>query len=134
MSPYQTILLVEDDKTANFLHRRLFNRVVAANHIAEAGNGEEALNYLRTHATKSENTPMLILLDIKMPVLDGFEFLQEYERIADKLNPNIRIIMLSSSVSPIDLARIKSFPRVSGYYTKPLSVETVQKILADTVS
>jgi CheY-like chemotaxis protein len=134
MFPYQTILLVEDDVTTNFLHRRLLNRMSAANTIMEAGNGEAALNYLRHHATGPDHTPLLILLDIKMPVMDGFEFLEEYEKIARELNPDIKIVMLSSSVSPVDLARIKNFSSISGYYSKPLSEEIIKKILAEKSS
>jgi CheY-like chemotaxis protein len=131
MNPYQTILLVEDDETTNFLHRRLLNRMAAADNIAQAGNGEEAINYLRTHAAGPGHTPLLILLDIKMPVMDGFEFLEAFEKLTNELNPDIRVIMLSSSVSPVDLARMKKFPSVSGYYSKPLSEEIVQKIMAE---
>ena len=82
MNSYQTILLVEDDETTNFLHRRLLNRMAAADNIAQAGNGEEAINYLRTLAAGPGHTPLLILLDIKMPVMDGFEFLEAFEKMS----------------------------------------------------
>ena len=134
MFTYKTILLIEDDKTTNFLHRRILTRMAAANNIVEASNGEEAIAYLRSHAEKPGQTPLLILLDIKMPVMDGFEFLQEYEKLVNNLNPDIRIIMLSSSVSPIDLTRMKDFPHVSGYYSKPLSEDMVREILAERQS
>ncbi|MDB5262522.1 MAG: response regulator receiver protein [Adhaeribacter sp.] len=131
MFSYRTILLVDDNDTTNFLHRRLLKRMAAAHTIAEAGNGEEALFYLRTHATNPENTPLLILLDINMPVMDGFEFMQEYEKSAGTGDPDIQVVMLSSSVSSVDLARIKEFPRIAAYYNKPLSEGIVQKILAE---
>jgi CheY-like chemotaxis protein len=130
----QTILLVDDDETTNFLHRRLLSRLNVAKKITVATNGEEALQFLQNNCQPpfdNQNCPMLIFLDIKMPVMDGFEFLEEYENLAPALNPEIRIVMLSSSGNPVDLERLKSFSREYKYYFKPLSSDIIKEVMAD---
>lgn len=137
MLPLQTILLVDDDETTNFLHRRLLTRLDVVKQIAVATNGEEALNYLKSYCQApftNAGCPLLIFLDIKMPVMDGFEFLREYEQLADSLNPAIRIVMLSSSANPVDLERLKEYSKEYKYYFKPLSSEIIKEVISDNFS
>jgi CheY-like chemotaxis protein len=128
-----TILLVDDDETTNFLHRRLLKRLNVVPNIEVATNGEEALQFLVDYCQlpeASEKCPLLIFLDIKMPVMDGFEFLTEYEQLADRLHPAIQINMLTSSVNPMDLERLGKFSGEYKHYSKPLSEEIIQEVLA----
>lgn len=137
MLPIPTILLVDDDETTNFLHRRLLTRLEVAKNIAVATNGEEALNYLQNNCQppfSNPGCPLLVFLDIKMPVMDGFEFLQEYEQRAPTLNPGTRIVMLSSSANPVDLERLRGFSKEYKYYFKPLSSEIIKEVIADNFS
>ncbi len=137
MLPLQTILLVDDDETTNFLHRRLLTRLDVVKQIAVATNGEEALDYLQSNCQlpfTNAGCPLLIFLDIKMPVMDGFDFLREYEQLAPNLNPDIRIVMLSSSANPQDLERLKGFSKEYKYYFKPLSTEIIKEVIADNFS
>jgi len=137
MLPIPTILLVDDDETTNFLHRRLLSRLEVAPNIAIATNGEEALHYLQDKCQASASNPecpLLVFLDIKMPVMDGFEFLQEYENIVANLNPDIRIIVLSSSSNAADLERLKKFSKEYKYYSKPLSAEIIKEVITDNFS
>jgi CheY-like chemotaxis protein len=128
-----TILLVDDDETTNFLHQRLLKRLQVASNLKVATNGHEALDYLQancqTYESDSSNCPSLVLLDLKMPVMDGFEFLEQYEKIKDRLTPTILIIVLSSSMNPKDTERIKEFRSVQHHYIKPLSETMVAEIM-----
>jgi CheY-like chemotaxis protein len=83
-------------------------------------SGELALQYLRDNAT-SENLPGLIFLDLNMPVMDGFAFLDEYEKLPDSIKSNMKIIVLSSSISPEDINRASTNPYVAKYVNKPLN-------------
>lgn len=129
----KTVLLIDDDDTTNFLHKRLLQRLKISENIVVTGNGEEALTYLQQAALPgtTHQLPDLILLDIKMPIMDGFEFLAAYEKSPLLKEINIPIYMLTSSVSPTDLNRLKNFKLVTGHVTKPLTEEKIKQFLPD---
>lgn len=124
-------MLVEDDETTNFYNEFLIKELGIAKEIVIRQNGEEALNYLeRCSAGEAEIHPDLIFLDINMPVMDGFEFLEAFEkRNLDALN-NVMIVMLTTSLHPDDLQRAKSFRSVSEYVYKPLMQEKISEIVS----
>ena len=89
-------------------------------------NGQEALDSLTAIINKGGDIPQLILLDLNMPVMDGWEFLEEFT----KTNPpkEITIYILTSSIDPRDLKRAKQFNRVSNYVIKPITIENLESI------
>lgn len=106
------ILLVDDDVIANFLHTRLIKKLNIATSIAVTQNGKEAMQYIL-----KKGAPDMILLDINMPVMDGFEFLEVFFR-KYKGNDKTKIIVLSSSLSLRDRSIISSHG--IPFLTKPL--------------
>ncbi|MBC6698425.1 response regulator [Hymenobacter puniceus] len=125
-------LLVDDDDTTNFLNQRLFERMAVTDTVLVAGNGQEALDLLNTHcqADTSPTCPSLILLDMKMPLMNGFEFLQAFVRRPPRPNLPVVVIMLTTSLNPDDVARMQSLP-IAGYLTKPLTTEKIAQILQE---
>lgn len=133
--PLNLIMLVDDDDTTNYLNHRLLAQVNAAHNIKIIKNGEKALEYLN-YACHKENhlthpCPDLILMDIKMPVMDGFEFLETYEQIDLARKNNIVILMLTSSASFYDLERLKKYRVVKKHYSKSLTETDVREIIAE---
>lgn len=125
------ILLVDDDYTSNFLNTKLLQRLDAAAQIRTALNGQEALDALRTHCQPpTPNCPALVFLDINMPVMNGFEFLEAYRHLPLAQQRAVVIVMLTTSVSPRDLARLQDLP-VAGFLAKPLTEEKVAQVVAD---
>ncbi|MGI4734428.1 MAG: response regulator [Janthinobacterium lividum] len=125
-----SILLVDDDYTTSFLNTKLLQRLDAAEHVLTAGNGREALDVLRTHCqAPTPRCPALILLDIHMPVMDGFEFLEAYQHLPPAQQGHV-IVMLTTSVSPRDVARVQGLP-VAAFLPKPLTAEKVTQLLVD---
>ena len=118
------ILLVDDDEAFNFLNRIVFTDTKAAYHMDEVSDGKAALEYLE----ECDECPDIILLDINMPVMDGFEFLEHFEKF-NKCNGVSKIFMLTSSHREED--RVKSLENnfVAGYFDKPLTLQHVQEIL-----
>lgn len=133
--PLGLVLLVDDDDTTNFLNKRLLKEMQVAREIRVLKNGQEALDYLMKACEANPDPeyicPDLIFLDIKMPVMDGFEFLEEYHQRGLASGDNVIILMLTSSASFYDLERLKNFQKVRKHYSKALTKHDVQEILHD---
>ncbi|GAB3193923.1 CheY-like chemotaxis protein [Pontibacter aydingkolensis] len=127
----KSILLIDDDETTNYLNHRLLTRMQVAEDIRVVTNGEEALQYLeKAFADDPEYPrPQLILVDIKMSVMDGFEFLEEYQKLDNSHKDQIVMLMLTSSASFYDLEKLKQFPDVRRHYSKPLTEGDVRDIM-----
>ncbi|MDQ4141482.1 MAG: response regulator [Bacteroidota bacterium] len=133
--PLNLIMLVDDDDTTNYLNHRLLTQLNAARHIKVVKDGEKALEYLTYACDKANHAthpcPDLIFMDIKMPVMDGFEFLEMYEQADLALKNKIIILMLTSSASFYDLERLKKYEAVKKHYSKSLTEADVKEILSE---
>ena len=132
MSVISCALLVDDDDTTNYLNQRLLQRLAITDTVLVAGNGQEALDLLHTHCDlpTSPTCPALILLDMKMPRMNGFEFLQAYAQRPRHQDPPVVIIMLTTSLNPNDVAKMQNLP-IGGYLTKPLTTEKIRQIMEE---
>ena len=121
--PIHKILLVDDDRAINFLHRIILkdNNINCA--VDEALNGEQALDYIAA----TDDCPDIILLDINMPGIDGFAFLKEYTE-RGKCCDKSKVFMLTSSQRDEDRATADKF-HISGYLDKPLNSSHIEEIL-----
>jgi CheY-like chemotaxis protein len=132
MKKLNSILLIDDDKATNFISKMLIKKTAITDHIETVLNGKQALEYL-TNTGKYSNPsattpqPMLILLDINMPVMDGWEFVEAYQNL--KKDYTTEIIMLTSSVNPDDRERAKKYPAISGFQNKILKLEDLLLIV-----
>ncbi|MEJ8757821.1 response regulator [Pontibacter sp. H259] len=133
MKQLNTILLIDDDETTNYLNQRLLSRMNAAETIRVVTNGEEALDYFRKAfaGTQDYPCPDLTFVDIKMSVMDGFEFLEEYQKFDKADKDRIVMMMLTSSASFYDLEKLKQFPEVLKHYSKPLTEADVREIIEE---
>lgn len=129
------VLLVDDDDTTNYLNKRLLKDMQVAKEILVLKNGREAIDYLSKACVNTPEAnytcPDLIFLDIKMPTMDGFEFLEEYQRLGLDAADHVIILMLTSSASFYDLERIKSFKKVKKHFSKALTNHDVKEIMAE---
>lgn len=128
------ILLIDDDPATNFLHKLILDQMQITDHIEIAYNGQEAMDYL-THQPDGEDPerkpdPDLIFLDINMPVMDGWEFLDAYQETFEGKRKAIVICMLSTALpkNVEDRLEEKSIPR-NNFIEKPLKKGMVFKIL-----
>ncbi|MDB5256125.1 MAG: response regulator [Chitinophagaceae bacterium] len=128
----QCVLLIDDDEVTNFLNRRVIEYSKIAEHVEVKLNGQEALDFLTDKQTTDNSLlPCLILLDINMPVMDGWEFMQEYTKEALDQKKNMNIVMLSTSTNPDDIKRAASLPFVKAFKSKPLTSEVLEEILTN---
>jgi CheY-like chemotaxis protein len=130
MQPLASVLLVDDDPTTNFLNKLLLTRMAVAEQVLVAENGEQALRTLVRACTGTDNAacPRLILLDMNMPVLNGLAFLEAYVQLPLGQQQAIVIIMLTTSLHPVDLARAQELP-IAGFLNKPLTQAKVTTLL-----
>lgn len=131
MKQLNLILLVDDDETTNYLNKRLLERMGIARQIEAVSNGERALQFLTTTFEQQQPLPDLIFLDIKMPVMDGFEFLDAYHQLPEAMKKCIVVMMLTSSASFYDLERLKKYNAVERHISKPLQKANVREILEE---
>lgn len=123
------ILLVDDDATTNFLNQRLLSRLNVSRAVHVAGNGVEALTRLQACCQEAPDTfPVLILLDVNMPVMNGFEFLEAYQQLPAAPRRHTVIVMLTTSTLDADQLRAQQLP-IAGYLTKPLTRENMATVL-----
>lgn len=123
-----TILLVDDDEISNYITEALIKEIDLAETLLVATDGQQALNYLQQHPVinDQEEGHILVLLDLNMPVMDGFEFMEEYQQKSWK--DKVTVIMLTSSSNPKDMAKAKKYA-FAGYLQKPFSQQDLKKII-----
>lgn len=133
MKTLNTILLIDDDETTNYLNHRLLSRMNVAPDIRVVTNGEEALAYLEKAQSGADDYPYpdLIFVDIKMSVMDGFEFLEQYQQLPEAQKKQSIMLMLTSSASFYDLEKLKAFPDVRQHVSKPLTEGDVRDVLRE---
>ncbi len=118
------ILLVDDDEPTNFLNKMLIERSSCAETVSVAQGGEAALEYLLlAESNKDTLLPDLILLDINMPAMNGWEFLSRYNMTENISDNKCVIVMLSTTLNPDDRLQAEKLPVVSGFESKPLTRE-----------
>jgi CheY-like chemotaxis protein len=120
-----SILLIDDNQADNIYHRIVIDEAGAADKVEIASGAEEALQYLKA------NAPELIFLDINMPKMNGWDFLQEYRKLQPAQTNKPVIIVLTTSESPADLQKAQEFREVSDFRVKPLSVEMLEGIIEE---
>ena len=129
MSSTKNILLIDDDATIIFLTKRIIVSTGIDTSIKEFGDGQEAIDFLKDNVNYAEVLPDVIFLDLSMPIMDGWEFLEEYIFVEPKIKKKIKLYIVSSSISPHDIERAKHFNMVSDFIIKPLVKEKFIEII-----
>jgi CheY-like chemotaxis protein len=120
------IMLVDDNDIDNYITKVIIEKENIAESIVVKSSSLEALDYLKNSKTEF---PELILLDIKMPVMDGFGFLNEFSKFTDSKKFNCAIVMLSSSISTADIEGAKNNQHVIEYLSKPINKTKIDSVL-----
>jgi CheY-like chemotaxis protein len=123
------ILLIDDDEPTNFLHKFVIEKTGFAEKCVTVQNGQEALDYLKREEDGKYPQPDLIFLDINMPRMNGWEFLDEYEKLEKAQKGNIVVVMLTTSLDPSDKEKAEKKIGINEFMSKPLTAENVEEII-----
>lgn len=124
-----SVLLVDDDEINNFISIKLIKKVLLNAEIMACLNGKYAIDQLiQIQENDPNNMPDYILLDINMPIMNGWEFLDMYERLNIDPKGKSKIYIISSSVFSNDINKAKSYQLVKDFVSKPLNVEKIREL------
>lgn len=127
MKKIEFVYIVEDDDIASFVIKLALDEHSAFSNNAIFRNGKLAIDQLSNVNSNLGELPDLIFLDINMPVMDGWEFLESFSKLT--LKKPISVIILTSSINPDDEKKAKTFDHVKGFLSKPLDIEALEKVL-----
>lgn len=128
-SKLKSILLVDDDDATNFINRMIIESSGLNVKINICYDGKEALDFLKGNCNPDKNDPGLIFLDINMPYMNGWEFLNEYEKLDDSCKVMKVLAMLTTSINPDDEEKARGYPQISSFMQKPLSKQQLLNIV-----
>ncbi|WP_103069670.1 response regulator [Aquimarina sediminis] len=123
------LCLIDDDNIHQFIIRKIIKKLSPNQKLLTFSNGEEGINFIKSTIGKIEKLPDLILLDINMPIMDGWGFLEEFITITPEIKKDIIIYILSSSDNPTDAEKAKEYELVSGYIIKPINEDQLEFLL-----
>ncbi len=121
------MLVIDDDEINVFIIKKIVEKTGYAVNMVSKNNGQLALDYLTALVGNKEPFPQLILVDINMPLLNGWEFLEAYEKL--NMPEQTHMYMVSSSVYENDIEKAKSYKTINGFISKPLSIERLTELL-----
>lgn len=124
------ILLIDDDTIFRHVIKMQIKRQELVEQIWDCPNGLAAIDFLQKALDSGKEVPDIIFLDLNMPVMNGWDFLEKYEAVAHTLKKPIALYVLSSSIDPHDIERAESNRWVRAYLTKPLSTPDIGRILS----
>lgn len=117
----KTIWVIDDDNIYQIIVNKIIQKSEMFSDISSFKNGKEAINAV-SNSLNSESFPDIILLDINMPIMDGWEFMEELQILKPSINKQIIVYIVSSSIAVEDKNKAKSYPDILGYLSKPVNI------------
>ncbi len=125
---YNKIMIIDDNDIDNYITSTLIKKNNFTNDLLEFDSGLKAIEYLEKNKNNDQELPDLILLDIYMPLMDGFEFLHFFEKIDPAITKKCKICIVSSSIDDNDIVKARLDKNIYTFITKPLTAELLYSL------
>ena len=122
------ILIIDDDEINNFIAAKLIDKIPPKAKVSTCVNGQEGIDFVKNKLNNQDEFPDIIFLDINMPLMNGWDFLEEYEHIKNDIKKKVTINMLSSSVYNDDISKAETYTTVNKFISKPLTVDKIKDL------
>jgi CheY-like chemotaxis protein len=129
MKPIKNLTLVDDDDVFVYLTKKTIEKTNLVDLIKVFDNGLDALNFIIENKYNPDELPELILLDLSMPIMNGWQFLEEYAKLNTTISKKIIIYICSSSISPDEVARAKTISEVTDFIIKPVTTDKLIEVI-----
>lgn len=123
------ICIIDDDDIYRFMIKKYLEAGNTQQELIAFTDGEQAMNYIMENKKDRTALPDVIFLDLNMPIMDGFQFVEAFALLKSELEKEIKIFMVSSSINPEDMEKARSYPEISEYLIKPLGAEKLQRLV-----
>ena len=133
MGIVKRVCLIDDDHIFVYGAKRLMREFDFFDDLSVFNNGQDALDHFETQSQSPETLPSVIFLDLNMPVMNGWEFLEAFLNLPGITTHGITIYIMSSSVDPRDLEKIQAHPYIKNYILKPLTTEDLENLSKEMV-
>jgi CheY-like chemotaxis protein len=130
IAPFNLALIIDDDPVDRYIIDRMLNNYNFATRILQYSSAPEALQYLNDNLSRQELIPQTIFVDIYMPEMTGFQFLESYDRFPDSLKQSCKVCMVSSTCDERDINKIRSHPLAFDFFEKPITVSHLEKLIS----
>ncbi len=134
MKMVDSVCIIDDDKIYRFTTEKYIQMLRLASRVITYGDGEEAIGFLKDHHQDPAKLPDIIFLDLNMPIMDGWDFIEEYVKLRPQLAKQIIVYMVSSSIDERDKYRAKQINEVSDFIIKPITEEQLVTLVGRAVA
>ena len=124
-----SFIVIDDSKLDCFIAEKIIKNTGKSDTVSVFQQATEALEHIKQSGTQSAQS--IVFVDIQMPVMNGFEFVESFESLAEDIKQNYNIFMLSSSINENDIARVKNYSSVKHFLNKPLTNDTIMAVLEE---
>ena len=124
-----TICIIDDDLIYRITSKKMLERINATNNILVFSDGEEAFKFLTEKVSCPQELPDIIFLDVNMPFMDAWQFLEAFTFLKPQIVKHIVIYVISSSISNTDIERAKNIEAVKDYFVKPITLDQYAELL-----